>query len=66
MVQGIRGVTRASSVAIAGLHISRAAAAAAAAATMAATLLHQLDPEAGRMSRIRLIVTSKPMGQLTI
>lgn len=65
MVQGIRGVTRASSVAIAGLHISRAAAAAAA-ATMAATLLHQLDPEAGRMSRIRLIVTSKPMGQLTI
>lgn len=65
MVQGIRGVTRASSVAIVGLHISRAAAAAAA-ATMAATLLHQLDPEAGRMSRIRLIVTSKPMGQLTI
>lgn len=60
MVQGIRGVTRAS-VAIAGLHISRVAAA----ATMTATLLHQLDPEAGRTSRIRL-VTSKPMGQLTI
>lgn len=59
--------TRAS-VAIVGLHISRAAAAtmAADAATQtAATLLHQLIPEAGRMSRIQL-VRSKPMGQLTI